>query len=77
MLFNIIFVTIVLLLHHEISRFSYYGITAVLLNIIFVFQFWPKLDGPIHDHFVTFPTDARLYNRPVTSVSSKNIKVSN
>lgn len=41
-----------------------------------LFQYWPRLEAPVFDHFVTFPTDARLYQRPVTSVSAKNIKVS-
>ncbi|XP_052807484.1 dynein axonemal heavy chain 5-like isoform X7 [Mya arenaria] len=38
-------------------------------------QYWPKLEAPVHEHFVTFPTDARLYQRPVTSVGAKHIKI--
>ncbi|XP_060567478.1 dynein axonemal heavy chain 5-like [Ruditapes philippinarum] len=37
--------------------------------------FWPKLDSPLHEHFVTFPTDARLYQRPVTSMGAKHFKI--
>ncbi|XP_053397319.1 dynein axonemal heavy chain 5-like isoform X6 [Mercenaria mercenaria] len=40
-----------------------------------VSQYWPKLDSPLHEHFVTFPTDARLYQRPVTSMGAKHFKI--
>ncbi|XP_067674368.1 uncharacterized protein [Haliotis asinina] len=36
---------------------------------------WPKLEGPLHENFVTFPVDARMYQRPVTSLGTKQIKV--
>ncbi|KAK6187606.1 hypothetical protein SNE40_005595 [Patella caerulea] len=36
---------------------------------------WPKIEGTMYNHFVTFPTDSRMYQRPVTSVHSKHIKV--
>lgn len=39
-------------------------------------QTFPEVKGPFMDHFVTFPTDARMYNRPVTSVTGKNVRVS-
>ncbi|KAL4232681.1 hypothetical protein ACF0H5_007369 [Mactra antiquata] len=38
-------------------------------------QYWPKIEGPVHEHFVTFPTDARLYQRPVTSIGAKHFKI--
>ncbi|XP_052089132.1 uncharacterized protein LOC127725852 isoform X10 [Mytilus californianus] len=37
---------------------------------------FPEVKGPFMDHFVTFPTDARMYNRPVTSVTGKNVRIS-
>ncbi|XP_041355189.1 dynein gamma chain, flagellar outer arm-like isoform X3 [Gigantopelta aegis] len=36
---------------------------------------WPKLEGTMHEYFVTFPIDARMYQRPVTSLGSKPLKV--
>ncbi|CAH1799095.1 unnamed protein product [Owenia fusiformis] len=37
---------------------------------------WPDLEPEqIHQYFVTFPIDARVYQRPVTSISYKQIKV--
>ena len=36
---------------------------------------WPHLAESLHPHFVTFPVDARLYQRPVTNMSKKELKV--
>ncbi|OWF37572.1 Dynein heavy chain 5, axonemal [Mizuhopecten yessoensis] len=36
---------------------------------------WPDFKEPLIENFVTFPTDARMYQRPVTSVGAKNIKI--
>lgn len=44
-------------------------------HAVFCLQTWPKLEGPLHEHFVTFPVDARMYQRPVTSLGTKQIKV--
>ncbi|XP_052708586.1 uncharacterized protein LOC128183562 isoform X10 [Crassostrea angulata] len=38
-------------------------------------QTWPNLKESFLEYFVTFPMDARLYQRPVTSVGTKHIKV--
>lgn len=40
-----------------------------------IFQTWPNLKESFLEYFVTFPMDARLYQRPVTSVGTKHIKV--
>ena len=40
------------------------------------FQHWPELAEDLHPYFVTFPTDSRIYQRPVTSMSKKEIPVS-
>ncbi|KAK3577475.1 hypothetical protein CHS0354_032326 [Potamilus streckersoni] len=36
---------------------------------------WPVLENPLKENFVTFPIDARLYQRPLTSVGVKQIKI--
>ena len=36
---------------------------------------WPDLVESLHPHFVTFPVDARMYQRPVTTMSKKEMKV--
>ena len=46
------------------------GLTSVLNEV------WPDMEGKVYDHFVTFPTDARAYQRPVTSLSKKEVRVS-
>ncbi|ESO89151.1 hypothetical protein LOTGIDRAFT_229063 [Lottia gigantea] len=38
-------------------------------------KIFPKLEGNLHEHFVTFPIDSRMYQRPMTSAPSKQIKV--
>lgn len=47
-----------------------------IYNVFIFMQTFPEVKGPFMDHFVTFPTDARMYNRPVTSVTGKNVRVS-
>ncbi|XP_059166583.1 dynein axonemal heavy chain 8-like [Physella acuta] len=37
---------------------------------------WKEKTVNLHEHFVTFPIDARGFQRPVTSIGSKHIKVS-
>ena len=40
-----------------------------------MFQVWPDLiEGKLHEYFITFPIDHR-YQRPVTSLSKKEVKV--
>lgn len=41
-----------------------------------VTELWPDLAESLHKYFVTFPLDAKTYNRPLTTVSRKEIKVS-
>ncbi|KAL5009692.1 hypothetical protein ScPMuIL_011997 [Solemya velum] len=36
---------------------------------------WPKLGTAPLEHFVTFPTDNRQYQRPLTSTGAKHIKI--
>ncbi|BFZ10052.1 hypothetical protein BsWGS_13093 [Bradybaena similaris] len=36
---------------------------------------WKNTMSDLHDHFVTFPVDAYLFQRPVTSLEPKQIKV--
>ncbi|XP_076466964.1 uncharacterized protein LOC143298129 [Babylonia areolata] len=38
-------------------------------------QHWSKLEEKIPEHFVTFPMDTRIYQRPVTTHGTKQIKV--
>ncbi|XP_074662754.1 uncharacterized protein LOC141915202 [Tubulanus polymorphus] len=40
-------------------------------------EFWPNLEeGSLHENFVTFPIDMRVYQRPMTSVTGqKQVKV--
>ena len=45
------------------------------LNLVLMFQVWPDLiEGKLHEYFITFPLDHR-YQRPVTSLSKKEVKV--
>ncbi|GFN75495.1 dynein beta chain, ciliary [Plakobranchus ocellatus] len=36
---------------------------------------WKELESPLHENFVTFPIDARIFQRPVTSTGAKHVKV--
>ena len=38
-------------------------------------QHWSKMEEKMPDHFVTFPMDTRIYQRPVTTHGTKQIKV--
>ncbi|XP_025098007.1 LOW QUALITY PROTEIN: dynein gamma chain, flagellar outer arm-like [Pomacea canaliculata] len=38
-------------------------------------QHWSKLEEKFAEYFVTFPTDARIYQRPLTTHGTKQVKV--
>ena len=40
-------------------------------------QHWSKGEEKMQEHFVTFPLDTRIYQRPVTTHGTKQIKVDN
>lgn len=50
-------------------------LSECLFQYFYGFQTWPNLKESFLEYFVTFPMDARLYQRPVTSVGTKHIKV--
>ena len=41
----------------------------------FPLQMFPNLEQPPEEHFVTFPIDTRVYQRPLTSHGNKQVKV--
>ena len=49
-------------------------VTDLVASVLF-HQHWSKLEEKIPEYFVTFPTDTRIYQRPVTTHGTKQIKV--
>jgi hypothetical protein len=74
--------TVIALWKHEITRIMRDRISRSTDLLWFddkmeqtVTHHWSKLEEKIPEHFVTFPLDTRIYQRPVTTHGSKQLKV--
>lgn len=74
--------TVIALWRHEITRIMRDRLSRFTDLLWFddkldqtLAQHWSKLEEKMPEHFVTFPMDTRIYQRPITTHGTKQIKV--